>query len=112
MSLRKISDFEGYGPAVSFGDTAHASLPADVPLVTPVPAVVVTADATADGLVADSPPHAAATAAAPAAPMMRITSRRSSLFSCAFSSVMPFSSRIPNHKSQITHRRWHRLLDK
>src|SRR5262245_65255904 len=84
MSLRKTSDFDGYGPAVSFGDTAHASLLDDVPPVTPVPAVV-TVDATTDGLVAVSLPHAAATAAAPAAPMMRITSRRSSLFSFALS---------------------------
>jgi hypothetical protein len=30
MSLRKMSDFDGYGPSVSFGDTAHASLLDDV----------------------------------------------------------------------------------
>src|SRR5262245_40846763 len=88
MSLRKTADFDGYGPAVSFGDTAHASLLDDVPPAAPVPAAVVTVDATADGLVAVSLPHAAATAAAPAAPMMRITSRRSSFFSLSVSFFM------------------------
>src|SRR4030095_16368086 len=81
ISLRKMSDVEGYGPAVSFGDTAHASLPDDVPLVVPVPAAVVTFDATADVFVGVSTPHAAATAAAPAAPMIRIMSRRSNFLS-------------------------------
>jgi hypothetical protein len=75
MSLRKMSDVDGYGPAVSFGATAHASLVDDVP---PPAVPVVAVEPTADGLVAVSLPHAAATAAAPAAPMIRIMLRRSS----------------------------------
>src|SRR5258705_2275363 len=77
MSLRKMSAFDGYGPAVSLGTTAHASSGDDVPPVAPVPVVAV--EPTAEGLVAVSLPQAAATAAAPAAPMMRMTSRRSTL---------------------------------
>jgi hypothetical protein len=54
------------------------------PVVVVVAALVV--DATVDGLVAVSLPHAAATAAAPAAPMMRMISRRSSFLAslCVF----------------------------
>jgi hypothetical protein len=111
MSLRTMSDLDGNGPAVSLGATAHASLLDEVPPVAPVPAAVVTVDATADGLVAVSLPHAAATAAAPAAPKIRITSRLSSLFSFALSLFIPFVLRaFPSHKSQIASRLWHRLL--
>jgi hypothetical protein len=71
MSLRMKLLIEGYGPAVSVGDTAHAALDVPVAVVVVVVAVLVVEL----GLVGVSPPHAHVSAA-PVRPSAPNASRR------------------------------------
>jgi hypothetical protein len=70
MSVRTNRDSEGYGPTVSFGETAQVA----VPLVAPVVVVVVVVVLVDVGLVGVSPQ--APVSAAPAAPSSPSARRR------------------------------------